>query len=171
MNRFNIKRYVVTHPFGAEMTNNVASARKMAEDFISISRRDILKSKNIVLVCMGSSGAIVSTLFHSVIQKKYKDINISVCHVKKENEESYAERVSGVIVSEKTLYVWVDDFIESGNTIHSCLEVMREFFSKKGVSFPDEFRFDYVVCSTINPKKCSLKSIETTTNNIVYNYL
>lgn len=172
MNRFNIKKYVITHPFGEDMTNNVSSAKKMAEDFISISRRDILKSKNIVLVCMGSSGAMVSTLFHLIIKKKYKNANITVCHIKKENEESYGERVSGLCLDDKTLYVWVDDFVESGATIHNCWEVLKEYFQTKGVNFKSgEFKFDYVVCSTINPKICKLKDIEGMTNNIVYNYL
>jgi orotate phosphoribosyltransferase-like protein len=169
VNKFNIQKYPVTHPFGENMKSNVFSIKKMVQDFISISSRDLIKAKYVVLICMGSSGAIVATLFHNAIQKKYDNINTLVCHVKKENEESHGERVSGFKPHEKALYVWVDDFIESGETIEMCLDCIREHVDKKGMTFSKGlFKYDYVVCSTI---RCNIKSIEKMTDNIIYNYL
>ena len=170
INRFNIQKYTVGHPFGEDMKTNVSSTKKMAKDFISIASRDLASVNNFVLICMGSSGAIVATVFYNAIHTKYKSINISLCHVKKENEECHGERISGLVCQVNTLYVWVDDFIESGETIEMCLDSIRNFLNKKGVT-KNLFKFDYVVCSTINPNKCNVKSIEKMTNNIIYNYL
>lgn len=172
MERFNIKKYVVSHPFGDDLNSNVASVNNIAEDFLSISYKDIRNAKTIVLVCMGSSGAIIATLFYNAIYKKYKDKKILLCHVKKENEESYAERVTGLPLGEKALYIWVDDFIESGATLYNTISALRDFFDKKGITFEDGvFKFDYVVCSSIYPNKCTINNMESITNNLIYNYL
>ncbi len=172
INRFNIKKYTIGHPFGEDMKNNIISVKKMVKDFLSIASRDLDKTEHVVLICMGSSGAIVSTIFYNALQKKYDNLRINICHVKKENEEAHGERVSGFYTKGKTLYIWVDDFIESGETIDMCIGVIREFITKKGITFSKGlFKFDYVVCSTIDATKCKIKDIEKTTNNIVYNYL
>ncbi len=174
--RFNIKKYLVGHPFGQDMKNNVLSVKKMSKDLIKIANDDLEKSNNIVLICMGSSGAIVATIFYNTLQRKYKDKTISICHIKKENEESHGDRISGFITQVDTLYIWVDDFIISGETLEMCFNVINSKLETLKNTFYvinrklHHFKYDYVICSTIKPQ-CNILSIEKMSNNLIYNYL
>ena len=176
LKKHNIRRYVIKYPFGEFMTDNVKRTKCMIKEFISLSSDDLSKSDNIILVCMGCSGAIISTLFYDLLKKKYKDIKITICHVKKNGEESHISGgVSGLVSSMGSLspiYIWVDDFIDAGDTIINCHAKLKKHLEKNRrlykVAPPANFKFDYAVCSII---QCSIKKVEKITNNIVYNFL
>ena len=146
------------------MAYNYPAFISIIDEFIKIAHEDLGKFKHVNIICRGLSGAVVATMFYNAIKSKYS-ISATICHLKKNNEESHTEDVTGLVVKNNSLYLWVDDFIESGSTIIECHQVISDFMLNKHNK--TGFLFDYSVCATI---VCRTKKIENITKNIVYNF-
>jgi phosphoribosylpyrophosphate synthetase len=158
----------VYYPFGEKMDSNTTSVNILANEFLNVAKEDITSSKEICLVCMGSSGSIIAAMFYKAIREKYTSQVIKICHVKKDGESSHGSRISGLSSEKNSLYVWVDDFIDRGQTVIDCHNLIIKHGSTGFYSgrVTNDFKFDYVVCTTIS----CLDKVESLTNNLIYNY-
>jgi len=67
------------------------------------------------LWCMGSSGAILASLFSE--RMKQKQIKCRICHVKKKGERSHSNYFPSI--STKDINIIIDDFITTGDTVNT----------------------------------------------------
>lgn len=124
---------------------------------------DIEKNSRINIVCRGSSGAIMATvLFTKLKMLGMFEIPkiIRICHIKKEGENAHCNSISSYEDSgtlDKQMYVWIDDFIDSGNTFEKSLEAIRKHLKNP------TFEFDWSVCAT----GFKLHNFEGKTKNLV----
>ena len=148
----------IQYPVGSNIAINYPRIELMATLFCERFKSDL--TKNITLYCMGSSGAIIATIFYQILSKLMPDIKIEICHVKKSGEESHSGAIN---FSSSNISVFVDDFISSGQTVRTCIDKIKTY----GYEFES---FDYIVVSwarnefikTTNPNYFCSKILFTT---------
>lgn len=103
----NPKAPMMSYPVGDEISYNKPIIAEMIKSFIEIEE---FKDKFVNLICMGSSGAIIATIFSMTIPNENK-----ILHIKKDGEQSHGQSIFGRY--KEGLYVIVDDFIATGSTM------------------------------------------------------
>jgi hypothetical protein len=127
----NDKLVVMNYPIGYWLANNLPIITEMANSFKTI---DEFKNKDINLVCTGSSGAIISAIFSTLVTNK-----IQIHHIKKDGETSHCGQISKI--DNKNPIIFIDDFIHEGITINRVYNIMRR---QQG---DDKFEFDCIIIS------------------------
>jgi hypoxanthine phosphoribosyltransferase len=162
---FNRFRY----PVGDNIGHNAPYFRKLVEQFSEIAEEDIIKYNRMTLVCQGSSGSIVATIFYLYLTEKYPKICINIVTIKKDNESSHSTKFTSIPYNydNKVMYVWVDDHIDQGDTIKRC----RNRYVECDSSYSN-FLFDWAVCLSSEyslSESKQLEFFETVTKNMVCN--
>jgi len=157
------------YPVGENIIENEPAFRNLIEQFIVIADGDITTYSKVNLVCMGSSGSIVSTMMYLALRAKHPTLNVQIIHIKKDKEDSHSRKFQGIPnqYDDSVLHVWVDDHIDRGGTVGQCIKRYRE----NDDSYAD-FKFDWAVCLSseysISESK-QLELFETFAHNMVCN--
>jgi len=131
------------YPIGLSIAYNYPIFIDLANKFIECAKTEIEEKDIIKLICRGSSGAIIATIFYQKIQEAFPEQKIHIVHIKKDNEQSHSNQVEGLHVynEQEHLYVWIDDHINTGETLEAC----KHAIINRGPNFK-EFKFNWVVC-------------------------
>lgn len=109
------------------ITNNIPKTLKFTER-VSMILLSIIKQNKIINVnlwCRGSSGAVIAAFVSQDIIQKSKNINVKICHVKKDGENAHTSSISCFENSLDTWNIIVDDLIASGATITAIISIMN----------------------------------------------
>ncbi len=139
------KAEVTSYPFGRYIENNIEEINKVIKGFQTIKK---FKGKRINLLCQGSSGAIVATMFALQIP------NSVILHIKKDGEDSHSSNGFPSDVFKDTINVIVDDFIATGSTVnriyskvkHNDITIHALCVSSNVREDRLDFSPDYIVC-------------------------
>lgn len=134
----------VMYPVAANIDSNYEIIEKMAKQFYELAKDD-LQDEKITLVCRGSSGTITATIFYAILKVLLPNIFISICHIKKEGENSHSCKVGKIHFEGKSIFV--DDFIATGSTLRKSIEAIKTYYRK------DDFIFNYAIVSNLNGSK------------------
>jgi hypothetical protein len=126
----NNKLIEMNYPVGLYLADNLSIITEMANSFKTIEE---FKDKHINLVCTGSSGAIISGIFSTLIPNK-----TLIHHIKKEGENSHYGQISKIY---EHPIIFIDDFIVEGITINRVYDLMKKRQEDK------DFEFDCVIIS------------------------
>ena len=157
------------YPVGKNMMENESAFRDLIDQFLDTANDSIISHDKIALICMGSSGSIVSTLMYMALRSKHPGKYVEIVHIKKDGESSHSTKFQGIPDSYQpdVLHVWIDDHIDQGTTVSSCLRRYRD----NSDTYSD-FKFDWAVCLSseysINEAK-QLTFFETFTKNMFCN--
>ena len=148
----------INYPYGSHMDNNMKGMENIIDNFLLIADKELSLVKNVCLVGMGVSGAIISTIYYQAIKKKYPNIVVNYNPVRKNGETAHSDK-NVFTARGNTLYIFVDDFIEKGETINQCWNLCASVMAN--------FKFDYIVCAYIS---CPIEKLELLAKNIVYRF-
>lgn len=109
-----LSNYVGSYPVGENVKDYLQICKQISEEI-----QKLFPGENITLWCRGSSGAIISAL----IAQHFGDTGITICHVKKPNEEAHRSLKS----SHTEINIIVDDFMASGSTVKEIYNNMYVF--------------------------------------------
>ena len=127
--------YNIIYPVYRNMRGNYDVIHSMATEFWDKVCGE-LGGRSINLVFSGSSGAMIATIFYSVM-RGVSDINL--VNIRKKCEKSHETDLIGCRLDwDSAVSIFVDDHIFEGNTLIRCHRGVR-----KG------FVFDYVVVSWV----------------------
>jgi hypothetical protein len=145
------------YPFHFSYESNCKVMKNVFNSFFVIAELDLLNCKGINLVCRGSSGVFVSAIFYELLKDKLPNKNINIVYIRKIGEKSHCNTYNNIENSYVTIFV--DDFIERGETIEACYN----YVSEKGIKL-----FDWCVCSYM----CSvgLDKVKLFVTNLVCSY-
>jgi len=104
---------MTSYPVGKNLPENYQNILEMAE---------ALKKKNysdVVLICSGSSGAIIS----AIIAIQFNPI-LPIIYIKKAYERNHGHFYHSMRITNKTLII-VDDFVATGDTIRHIRKKLR----------------------------------------------
>ena len=162
MVHYKLEYYSLNYPLGSGIDSSHDFIKNIIKSFLDSAKSDIESHTNIGIVCRGSSGVIMATMLYLKLKKATKGKKFRICHIKKDGESSHTTTVSGTFTqSDNAMYVWIDDFIDSGETFEDCINKMRDSFYINNKSF----KFDWAVCATINQK--NFDKMELYTKNLV----
>ena len=66
------------YPVGENMMDNEHAFRELIDRFIDHAKEDITTYSKVNLICMGSSGSIVSTMMYLALRLKYPTLNVQI---------------------------------------------------------------------------------------------
>ena len=158
MKHYQIDYCSMDYPLCVNMDTTYDEINYIIDQFLDKAKSDIEKFTQIGIVCRGSSGAIMATILYTKFKAITTDKSIKICHVKKSGENSHSSSVCAFTNNTETMYIWIDDFIDSGETFYQCLKEMRSCFGMKS------FEFDWAVCATGGR---NLNRFENNTKNVV----
>ena len=134
------KRFHIGYPFHSSYASNLVKATEMALNFIEVAAED-LSQKSINLVCRGSSGAFISSIFYNVLMQKFPMKEIHIIYVRKDSESDHDYGGIWNYHRQDALWVYVDDLMCMGQTLKAAFN---------GVKLCTEFhKFHWVVCDTV----------------------
>lgn len=144
---FQIEHRNMNYPLGIHIDNTYESINYIIDHFLKVAKSDIENNAQIAIVCRGSSGAIMAAILYTKLKALTTsmpriDMNIKICHIKKSGENAHNTSVNVFREGDNAMYIWIDDFTDSGNTFNECLKAMRNHFAK------DTFQFDWSVCAS-----------------------
>lgn len=129
------------YPVGTGPVTAIKNMNRMATEFLNFFKtEEIDEKKQLQIVCMGSSGAILATLFYQHLVNAYPKNVISIIHIKKQGENSHSSSCSGLRLS--AIHIFVDDFVFSGSTIKVITDRIRS-----GTMTPS-FTFRYLLTAS-----------------------
>ena len=149
--------YNIIYPVYSNIRDNYDVIQSMAIEFWDKVSGE-LGGKKVNLIFSGSSGAMIATIFYSVMRG---DSDISLVNIRKRNEKSH-DRWVGDKVDWGAINIFVDDHIFEGDT----LSYSYKFIGKSVSSWYGEFRFDYVVVSWV--RASAFNRIEYYVKNLFY---
>lgn len=103
----------IDYPVGENMSSNKHKIYEMINSFMQI---DEFKDKYVNIICQGSSGAIIATMFSISIRNLNK-----IIHIKKNGENSHSS-APFLEKGSNCINIIVDDFICSGETIKTIYD-------------------------------------------------
>ncbi len=103
----------LAYPVGENVTENKEKILEMIKSFSKIRE---FKKKFVNIICMGSSGTIIATLFAMHLRNANK-----IIHVKKSGEWAH-HKILCFNTSRNSINIIVDDFISSGDTMRRIYE-------------------------------------------------
>lgn len=134
----NENHYCVYYPVGSYMSGTMNFLHEVKKVSISKSLEFMDTKKPINIWCRGSSGAILSALFCSIVLPENRELRI--IHLKKPGETSHS--TCSEFTNSETINIVIDDFIETGFTLKEITsQIPRRI---------DKFTMDYLILSGIN---------------------
>ena len=140
----------LTYPVGINMNKAKRVGKIMAEQL-----NQLYPDSNIVLICRGSSGSILSSIVATFCENVEK-----VLYIRKDNEQSHGSGVEHF--SPCYRYVIVDDFIDSGRTLVAIWETLKEY------NFP--YVDGLIVTQEFTPDRGLLEDSDLYIKNIICQY-
>ena len=131
----------LSYPMAANIEANYKNASELATIFYRKYLRKMRK-KQINLICRGSSGSIMATIFYTVIKSISPKKNVKIIYVRKDKDDSHGCKADGFRHWNDVVQIFVDDFISSGETFEACLKDLKKINS--------QFSFDYAVVGSNN---------------------
>jgi hypothetical protein len=107
----------LAYPVGEGIHYNKPIIKQMIEAF---SKLEELKNVELNLICRGSSGAIIATMFSLFLPNITK-----IVHIKKDGEDSHD---SCVWLKPSAKNIIVDDFISQGNTLNAIYDKLIKVY-------------------------------------------
>lgn len=107
----NIEKLV--YPVGQYINENIPKILLMVEAFKQITD---FKDTKLSLICRGSSGAIIATMFAAYLPNECR-----IVHIKKEGESSHSGSIS---LRKDYRNIIVDDFIATGKTMNAIYQAL-----------------------------------------------
>lgn len=126
MTKINLPHTSFSYPVGTHIATNSRIVLDRFQEFRKIADDDLRAATVINLVCMGSSGAIVATMFYLGLSEYYTEAKIRIVHIKKHGEESHSSRVPHLDGARYHANIFVDDFMDSGDTFMETLLTIRD---------------------------------------------
>lgn len=112
-----------SYPVGVKFETSKKAISRLVSTFKTI---DEFKGKNINIFCMGSSGAIIATVFAMKVS------NCKIVMVRKSSEHCHSNNYDlHKHHSKDAINVIVDDFIDTGNTINSIYNQLKMMINRK----------------------------------------
>ena len=108
---FNPNISTMAYPVGTHISKCVPVVLEMIKSFLTIEE---FKDKGVNIICQGSSGAIIATIFSLNIPNPNK-----IIHIKKTGEDSHS---SSINQQPDYVNVIVDDLISTGTTMNRIYE-------------------------------------------------
>jgi hypothetical protein len=162
MRHYNIPRSgYLDYPFHFSYHSNREIMHQVFNNFYTIAETRLSSSLGISLVCRGSSGVFVSAIFFELLRHKFPNKDIRIIYVRKEGEKAHDKNLNSF--NTNYLSIFVDDFIESGETVEKCYKYVNGYF--RGLV---DVKFDWCVCS--NMCSGSMDRIKLYVKNLVCNY-
>jgi adenine/guanine phosphoribosyltransferase-like PRPP-binding protein len=127
------------YPVGKYIEGNKILIKQMAKAFALLEE---FKGKKLNLICRGSSGAIVATVFSLVLEN-----DIIITHIKKAGEDSHHDSCH---LEPNRKNIIVDDMVASGATLNAI-------YNKLSTENPQGFSID-CICITGYAKKLEFES-------------
>ena len=112
----------------------ISECKSDIEALIAFALGNVSLKKEVNIFCMGSSGAILATFLFLALEKKHK---VLIIHVKKDGEISHGANVSSF--NQSASHIFIDDFIDTGNTLEICLKKVRRSAGN------NTFKFNYII--------------------------
>ncbi len=141
MTTISTKCKTAQYPMGEYIQQNIPEIQKLIDGFKTIEE---FKDRRINLICMGSSGAIVATLFFLQVD------NTKIIHVKKNGESSHNFNCFYPEDFINTVNVIVDDFVGTGATLNMIYSTIKDYcpridcvcvtrWSDRGIEFTPKY--------------------------------
>lgn len=127
----NNKLTEIRYPVGIHINYNLPIITEMAKTFNTIEE---FEGKSINIVCTGSSGAIISAIFSTLIPNVTE-----IHHIKKDGEKSHHGQID--TITNGWPIIFIDDFICQGvtiNRVHHLMKIRQE---------NNDFEFDCIILS------------------------
>jgi hypothetical protein len=157
---FNIPNFDIDYPFHISYQKNRNVVEKIFKEFIKVAKDDITKSSEIYLVFRGSSGCFFAAIFYELLTSKKFVKGVKMLYIRKQSENSHFGGSNYEFLGKSdNLWIWVDDFISSGDTLVECHDSLD-----KG----DDWKFDWVVCN--HSYRSGFDFAKELAKNIVCNY-
>ena len=153
----------VSYPLGQYIDSSIESIDSIIDFFAKKAKNDILSNDKIGIVCRGSSGCIMAAFLYRKLRKiksKQSNSEVKIFHIKKKGEVAHSNTPSLFFAEDNPLYIWIDDFIDSGETYNACLLKMRKYLG-------NDFEFDWSVCVSCGENIEGTKNL-LTSNKKVY---
>lgn len=128
------KNHRIKYPVGIKISDNIATIKEAIREFLKSEKRNLI-GFDIVFVCTGSSGAIISTIAYEIFSKHKGFGKLRINYIPKIGEISHSGGYCAVY--EKQKIIFLDDFAETGETIRGVYKRLKYNESFKG--------FDYMV--------------------------
>lgn len=126
-----LSRGELTYPMDAHIADNLPKINEMSEKLAEVLITEYFKHmrvNKITLYCRGSSGAILSALVSNYLIGIFPNVEISICHIKKDGEKSHSG-TNSLWISNMISHVSIiiDDFIATGTTIIAIVDQLRKY--------------------------------------------
>lgn len=102
------------HPIGYHIARNLEVIQILCKEVCTVVKSQ--QKDKVIIYCMGSSGAIISTLL-SITMIELCDITPMIIHLKKDGE--YSHDHNDYINDNNNFNIIIDDFIVSGRTLNT----------------------------------------------------
>jgi hypothetical protein len=145
------------YPVGSNIDSNYKGIIALVNQFKHFAKSDLEAFDKIDIICRGSSGAIIATIFYSELKREYPESRIWINHVKKPGESSHSTAIS---LESHTLKVFVDDFVSSGDTVIETWDACKKranFFTK----------FHYIVVASVRQGNVNSFESHNLSDNII----
>lgn len=110
------------YPTGRYFNDNTSYAKEVARNIIKLS-----PTKNIALICRGTSGTILCGAIGMLL--KLKEYNIIILISRKTSSHGHSMEGAYLVEENKYFTVVVDDFISTGNTINEIVRHLEGYTS------------------------------------------
>lgn len=150
----------LSYPVGPNIMTNINRIKEMGEKISALINKRYKSKNRVILLCRGSSGAILSALVSDIIIEKTGK-GVEIYHIKKEGESSHGGNYIPTDSFYHCVTVVIDDFIQTGTTIKSIVDkvnscgaqIINILCVSGTIDLPLEYKskFQHGICSK---KKC-----------------
>lgn len=119
----------ISYPVDYNIFDNLAVIEDMGRQLVMFIADTYPKKDSVILICRGSSGAIIAGLVSSIIKNSGR--SVMIYHIKKDGEDSHSYSSPCEQNYNSAVNVVIDDFIYTGCTIISILKQVRSVYNKK----------------------------------------
>lgn len=113
----------IDYPFGGAFHHNRNLTNKLVDTFLQVKNEYLKYKHRILIFCQGNSGSVVSTIFASRLTDEGYEPRI--IYVRKRGESRHGGLSFTPAAGD--LYVIVDDFVSSGDTVNSIYKDIQGY--------------------------------------------
>lgn len=138
----------INYPVGNYINANIPKITSMVKALRKIKVLNTkLISNGVNIICRGSSGAIIATIFATQLA----DVTSKIIHIKKDGESAHS---SGTDILREGVNIIVDDFVSTGETMTAIYKAFKDLTPKEidvvcitGRARPISFNPKYYIAS------------------------
>lgn len=113
----------IDYPFGGAFKHNHKLTNNLVDTFLKVKRKHLRYKHRIIIFCQGNSGSVVSTVFAARLTAEGYEPKI--VYVRKKGEIRHGGL--SFTAAADDLYVIVDDFISSGDTVNTIYKDIQGY--------------------------------------------